>query len=86
MFVCCRIDQLDIDPHPVSRPLHTAFQDCGRTQFLADRLQVLRRVAVLHDRRTGNDLQGTDLGDLGQDVVMNTIDRRTRSSGGILRS
>ena len=49
----------------------------GRTEFLTDRLQVLRRVAVLHDRRTGNHLERTDLGDLGQDVVVHAIDEES---------
>ena len=64
------IDQLYVDQHRVAGLLHAAFEDRGDAELQGDRLQVVRMAGVFFRRRTRDDFQVADSGQLGQDHVL----------------
>ena len=68
------IDQLRVHPHLVAGALHTAFQDMGDTESLADITQVPRgRVPELHDAGAADDLEVGELRQSRQDLVLHAV-------------
>ena len=68
-----RVDQLDIDADPLSLAPDTAFQDGRYIQRLADFANIVRLSAIGQDRGPRDHLQIADLGEVGQDVILNPI-------------
>jgi hypothetical protein len=52
----------------------TALEDGRNAEFLADRAQVLGRIAISHHGRAGDGLNVADVRDLGQQIVVYAVD------------
>ena len=73
MLVSVGVDQLHVDTHPVARATHTALENIGNTQRLANVTNVRRAATVLHHRGARNHLQVADLGQIRKHVVLNSV-------------
>jgi len=80
MLVRAGIDELRVDADPVAGALHTAFEHGDHVQLLRDLAHRLVRVRILHHRGSRDDLQAVDLGQLGEQVVVDA-----RREIGVLR-
>ena len=60
--------------HAAAHSLHSSFDDVRDTEGLSDLTQVsLDPSFVLHDRRAADDLQVGDLGQIGEDFVLDAV-------------
>src|SRR6266516_1564474 len=73
MCVNARVEQLNVDSHFVSSPLHAAFEDIGHAEFASHCLQVFRRAFVFGCRFSRDNLQVADASKLGQDLILNAV-------------
>ncbi|NIP58169.1 MAG: hypothetical protein GWM92_05320, partial [Gemmatimonadetes bacterium] len=73
VFVGGGVDELGVHPDPVAGPLHAALHHGGHAQLGGDLPHALGRVPVLQDRGPGDHLQGLDLGELGEEVVVDAV-------------
>ncbi len=73
VLISLRVDQLCIDTQAVTGSLHAAFEQRARSQFLPDLTHVLWRIAIFHDRSTGNHFQAGQLGQLCQQVIVDSV-------------
>jgi hypothetical protein len=67
------LDQLDVHAHGVAALLHASFQNVGDPKLLGDFGQVFRRAFVLLRRSARDHLQIRDLGQAGQDFLLNAV-------------
>jgi hypothetical protein len=67
-----RVNQLNVDAHPVRGGLDTTFEDRLHSQFSSDLADRLWRVPVVEHRGARRDLQRTDLRQLGENVVVDS--------------
>jgi hypothetical protein len=74
MRVGPRVEQLRIYPHFIGRALHAPFDDMCHAELLSDLAQIARRAAfVLHDARAADHFQVGNLGQMGQDLVLDAL-------------
>src|SRR6266487_2504628 len=73
MRVDARVEQLDVYPHFVSGPLHTAFEHSGYAELAGHCLQVFRRAFVFGCRFSRDNLQVADASKLRQDLILNAV-------------
>jgi hypothetical protein len=66
-------DQLHVHAHGVTALLHAAFQNVGNAKLLGDLPQILRRALIVLGRSARDDLQIGDLGESGQNLVLDPI-------------
>src|SRR5881398_2457623 len=67
------LDQLHVHAHGVTALLHAAFQNVGNAKLLGDLPQILRRALIVLGRSARDDLQIGDLGQSGQNLVLDPI-------------
>ncbi len=72
VLVGLRIDELRVDPDPVARALHAAFQQCVGAEFLTNLPHVALHVLVLHDRGARDDEHRRQLGEFREQIVVHT--------------
>ena len=73
MLVGSGADQLDVDMNRVRDLLHTAFQQIGHAQLIANFMQIIRSAFVFPGRSARNDLQRRDFRQARQDFILNTL-------------
>ena len=73
MVVARCINQLHVDADAAARFLHAALEDVGNTELATDFRQILRPAAIALGRGPRDHLQIADLGQPGQDFVLDTV-------------
>ena len=73
MFVVGGVDQLDVHAHSIAFAADTPFQNGGNAERLADFTHVRRLPAIRHDRRARDHFQVADLGQVGENVVLDAV-------------
>jgi hypothetical protein len=73
VFVPGGVDELGRDAKPVLDPLDGGFQDETHSQLGPDLPDALRGRPVPHHRRTGENPEPPDLGELRQDLLVDTV-------------
>ncbi len=76
MLVALAINQLDVDAHPVTRPLDTGLEDRCHTKLLRNLRDCLGGVFVLQYRRPRGGSNRRDARQVCKQVVVNAIDER----------
>ena len=66
-------DQLHIDMHGISRPLHAAFEQVGYAELLADLPQVVGRAFVFLGGSPRDDFERSDFRQPGEDFILNAV-------------
>src|ERR1051326_1059579 len=75
MGVGAYVDQLSVYAHFATCALNTAFEKMRHTKRIPN-LASIAHTTVRHNARTTNDLQVSDLRQLGQNVVLNAIGKK----------
>ncbi len=73
MLIPLGIDELHVDTHGLTGAQHASFQEVTGVQLLADLSQVLGTLTILHHRRATPHAQPADLGELGEDLVVDAV-------------
>ena len=73
MRIVRRLDQLDIDPDPLAVFLDAPLEDMGDTQLAGDLRQVVGRAFVMLGGGARDHFQVSDLGQAGQDFILDAI-------------
>ena len=73
MVVARCINQLHVNADAVTRFLHTAFENVGDAELAPDLGQILRPASVALGRGARDHLQIADLGQPGQDFVLDAV-------------
>ena len=68
-----RVDELGVDPHPVRVSPHGSFENVSDAERLADFTDVARAGPILAHRSAADHFQVRDLGQIGQNVVLDTV-------------
>ena len=84
MVVARYIDQLHVDPNAAARFLHASLEHVGNAELAADFRQILRPAAIALGRGPRDHLQIADLGQPGQNFVLDTVGK-IRVSFSVLR-
>ncbi len=73
VLVALGIDQLQVDPHCLAGPLNAALEYVAGVQLPADLSQILRAVAIRHDRGAASDAEAADLRQPTEDLVVDPV-------------
>ena len=73
MLISRGADQLDVDVNRVRDLLHTAFQQIGYAQLIANFTQIIRCAFVFPGRSARNDFQRRDFRQAREDFILNTL-------------
>src|ERR1700738_4846653 len=79
MRIRARVNELSIDPDAVGRALDTTFQNVGNAQLPSDLTKVAgANDLILHHAGTTNHLKICDLGQIGEDLILDTVGKEAR--------
>lgn len=74
MTIGARVDQYGIDAKAITGALHRTFHDVSNTELLANFAQIaLGPGLVLTHARVANDFQSGYLGQIGKDLILDSI-------------
>src|SRR6202011_4569099 len=79
MRIRASVDELSIDPNAVGGALDAAFQDMGHAELSSDLTQIAgANGLVLHDAGPTNHLKICDLGQIGEDLILDAVGKEAR--------